>query len=178
MNTYNLLKKISPIALVLGLILGSTTAQAQSNQSTLNVSMDVDLQCSIKSVSDVNLGAYTGAAAIVGTGTVTWQCTKTATATSTTIKMDCGLNGSVSNGVCASRLKNQSANFASSFLNYKLCTTNGATCPTEIPYEGRNYSYTGQGTVMSNNFYVNLPAGQYTAQYGDYLDTITTSIVF
>ena len=171
----NTIKKTSLI-IALGLLAGlSSPVSAQSNQKSLDVRMGVDLQCSVRSVTDVNFANYTGAASALP-AQVLWQCTKTGQTQTVTVKIDCGLNGAVSGTSCANKMKNQDPGFPSSYLNYRLCID--TNCATPYPAAGRIVNYNSTGNAVSANFFVQVLANQYGATYGDYSDTITTSVIF
>ena len=175
MNTF---KKLTFSALSLGLLFCATSSPvyAQSQNSNLDVSMSVDFQCAIRTVGDVVFANYTGGA-LSQAAVVQWQCTKKLNESQTiTIKFNCGANGNDAGLNCVSKMKNKNPDFADSYLDYKIYSNSGYT--TEWPAAGRALSYNGNGTATNTSVYVRIPAGQYNAKFGEYEDTLTTSIIF
>ena len=174
----NTLKKLTFSALSLGLLVCATSSPvyAQSQNANLNVSMNVDFQCAIRTVSDVAFANYAGST-LSQTAVVQWQCTKKLNTSQTiTVKFNCGANGNGAGLNCVSKMKNKNPDFADSYLDYKIYSNNGYT--TEWPASGLALNYNGNGNATNTSVYVRIPAGQYNAKFGEYEDTLTTSIIF
>jgi spore coat protein U-like protein len=152
------------VALAIALAFAPTSASATTGTANFAVSATVTNTCTI-SAAALSFGAYTGAAAVTGSSSITVNCTNLALY-------------SVALSTGAGTYTTRTMANGTATLGYNLYTTTG---DTTVWGDGTgstaSVAGTGTGSNQTLTVYGKIPTGE-TSLSGTYSDTITATITY
>ena len=153
-------------ALLLGITMAATHAQAATATANFNVTATVSNACSLSTISDLAFGTYSFTLPSLGTTTVNVTCSL---GSSYTLHIDNGLYGS-----SASTRKMKHATEVDT-LDYTL--SNSLAGSTWGNSAGTGVAGTGLGLAVPTVIYGSIAANQ-AVTAGNYSDTLTMTVTF